>query len=264
MPAISPARLKKDVAQLFERLDDLESFEQELERLMAFYADRTIRPSQAGMPASLLPAYHVPKPVLRELQIGLSRFADENPDRALKLAHKLWIQGYYETMILGVRLLDELPEQFSQVALRNLKSWAQSVADDDLLNEIFRSAARRDIGETLGFIETLLEANIPELNRRALVGLTEMTRSAPGAAMPGIYKLTGLALQKQPSGSRAATLILVQSQAKRAPAETAFFMRQQYLVSMRPEIGRLLRQCLSYFPDEIRSDLRRMLRENKV
>lgn len=264
MPAISPARLKKDVAQLIGIVGEPELFDRELEHLMEFYADRTIRPSQTGMPASLLPAYHVPRPVLREIEVNLSRYAAVDADGALRLGHRLWTQGYYEYMLLAVRLFERLPGTHTGAVLRNLKSWAQTTDDEELLEEIFRIASERDVADLMNFLETLLEARLPALNATALVGLTAVARHGAADAIPGVYKLTGLAMQNQALERRAKMVTLVQALAERTPAETAFFMRQQYLVSMRPEIGRLLRHCLTYFPEDIRADLRAMLRENKV
>lgn len=264
MPAISPARLKRDVAQLLEHFGSPDAFDRELEHLMEFYADRTIRPAQVGMPASLLPAYHVPKPVLRELEIGLAGFAEADADGALRLAHRLWTQGFLEYMLLAVRLLERLPESHSAAVMRNLKSWAQTTDDEELLDEIFRVAAHCDGADLMSFLETLLESRMPAMNAMAVIGMKAVAQHASADYIPGVYKLTSMALQNQALERRPRMLGLVQTLAERSPAETAFFLRQQYIVSMRPEIGRLLRQCLPYFPEEIQADLRKMLRENKT
>lgn len=263
MPAISPVRLKKDVSELMSHLDDHDVFEHELEHFMEFYADRTIRPSQAGLPASLLPMYHLPRPVLRELTLGLSRYAAVQADEALQLAHRLWFLGVYEAMMLAVKLMRELPDSHSAVVMRNLVNWMQTTEDEQLLSEIFNAAVLRDAKGLLDFIGTLLESKMPTLKTTALSGLTALAIHAPGDVMPAVYRLTGRTIQDQTLDQRVKILALAQALAQRSPAETAFFMRQQYLVSMTPEIGRLLRQCLPFFPEDIRADLRQMLRENR-
>ena len=246
MPAISPARLKKDVSNLLEKLNDLDVFERELEHLLEFYADRTVRPSQAGMPASLLPSYHVPRPVLRELSVGLARRASLDPDTAISLAHRLWIQGVYESMLLSIRLLDSLPDAHSPVVMRNLKNWMQATEDSGLLTAIFRTAVRRDAEDVLAVLESLLESRVEMLRGTALVGLAVLAELAPLSVMVRRPKMVSL----------------LRELAARSPAETAFFMRQHYLISMQPEVARLLRRCLPVFPEDMQVELRRMLREN--
>jgi hypothetical protein len=68
MPAIHPARLKIQAAQLVERFSTPHSFVSRLHDLLDFYANRAYRPGQSGEPHPLLTAYNVPRPVLHQVE----------------------------------------------------------------------------------------------------------------------------------------------------------------------------------------------------
>lgn len=262
MPAISPARLKRDAANLFSRLGDPQAFDRALEDLFEFYADRTYRPSRSGKPAPLLPAYHVPKPVLRELNLGLTSYAAEAPEAALKLAGRMWSHGMYEYMLLAVQIVAALPNEYSEAGVRLLRSWIHATSDESLLEAIFQVCAVKAPAQTLEYAGVLLESEVPGEAASALIGLTALAKDSDEALLPGVYKLLGRILENPDLEKSVRTHSLVRALAVRSPAETAYFLRQYYLVSMRPQVGRMLRQSLPLFPEPLRGDLRKVLREH--
>ena len=262
MPAISPARLKKDIAELFSRMDEPEAFDRALEDLFEFYADRTVRPSQSGRPASLLPAFHVPRPVIRELEVGLAAHAADSPDKAFRLAARMWVRGIHEYMLLAVHILEHLPATYQDQAVRRLTDWMMATTDETLLGEIFRVCGRLDGAAALQTAAQMLEAKRPALAEAALTGLASLARRSDDALLPGVFKLLGRLLEDPGTVRLSRVQLLVQALAARSPAETAYFLRQYYLVSMRPEVGRLLRRSMPLFPDSIREDLRKLLQDH--
>ena len=54
MPAIQPARLKKQVTELVPKINQPSVFVRELHTLLNLYSDHTQRPGQAGVPLPLL------------------------------------------------------------------------------------------------------------------------------------------------------------------------------------------------------------------
>jgi len=105
MPAIQPARLKIQAAQLAEKFTDPPAFTLGLNELLEFYADRTYRPGQASDPQPLLKAYNVPTPVLRQVSKELSKFIVANQDAALALCDALWSKPVLEFRLLAAMVL---------------------------------------------------------------------------------------------------------------------------------------------------------------
>lgn len=260
MPAISPARLQDDVTRLFTHADEPARFESMLEGLFEFYADRTIRPAQVGKPAVLMPAYHVPKPVLRALEGGLADLARRSPVTALELADRFWMRDRWEYKLLAVRLLGMLPDGFAGETAARIEAWLESRPEEELAGQLFLVAAQTDWDAALELIERRLTTPVGAVRTVGLAGLTVLAGQAEETALPGVYRLFALLLEEADSQERSRKLVLARTLAKRSPAETAYFLRQQYLVARTPETGRLLRQCLPLFPEEIREELRRVIR----
>ena len=90
MPAIHPARLKKQVAQLVNNFEQPDGFVRSLHQLMSYYAERIQRPGQSGEPTPLITAYKVRRPVLRQIQGALAPLAKSKPEAAITLCDALW------------------------------------------------------------------------------------------------------------------------------------------------------------------------------
>jgi hypothetical protein len=262
MPAISPARLKQDVADLIGWLPDNAVFARKLDDLLDRYADRTYRKAESGRPGSLLLAYHVPRPVLRGVYIGLASYPAETPEAALELADELWERPYYEPKYLAARLAGGLPESFARQVMERIETWLAATDDDELQAELVRIGLEVDEAGLAAIIEGYLDEG-GDAFRTGLSALGAVARIAPGEALPGLYRLFGKTLENPGADRNGRLLNLARGLAERSPVETAYFLRHQYLISMRPEIARLLRQVLPLLPDQLRTEIRRMLRENQ-
>ena len=263
MPAISPARLQRDLDALFETVADLDVFERGLEKLLESYADRTVRPARSGRPASLVPSLYVPRPVLRKLDTGMASVATEAPEWAFSMAERLWDREEMEYKRLGLKLLNAIPDTHSAEVLETLMRWLPEIRDETLLELLFNIGTRVDQPAVLALVETELEGD-GSAQALALDHLQAIIGSAGDDTLPGIFRLLRRVLDQSRFAGSARLLMLVKSLAARVPVETAYFLRQQYLVALRPEYGRLIRQSMAAFPEHVQADLRRVLRENPL
>jgi hypothetical protein len=262
MPAISPARLKQDVADLFEALPDEEGFERRLDDLLDRYADRTYRKAESGRPGSLLQAYHVSRPVLRSVALGLVGYAEEKPEAALALADRLWSKPVFELKYLAARVIGGLPGMFAAGVMERLAAWLPAADDDALQAELVRVGLVLDEAGLAAIVEAFMDEG-GDGYRTALSTLGAVAWNASTEALPGLYRLFGKALANPAADRNARLLNLARGLAQRSPVETAHFLRHQYLMSKQPEVGRILRQVLPLFPDQLQKDIRRMMAENQ-
>jgi len=239
-----------------------DAFEARLAELLAFYADRTIRPSETGPPATLLPAFNLPKPVLRALETGLKVYIDFDQDASLRLADRLWQRDGFEFKYLAVGMLAAIRVGDPGASTDRLLRWMLETRDDELLARIFSASGQKDMDSTLETTEGLLESKDAWRQDAALVGMASLARYADESALPTLFRLYGQALEDGAGGRQALLLALSRAVAKRSPGETAYILRQTYLGVKRQDIARLLRQCLPLFPDTIRRGLLEMLKEN--
>jgi hypothetical protein len=263
MPAISPARLKNDIAALFEVVSDAVDFDRAMEALLDRYADRTYRKSQGGSPGSLLPAYHAPLQVLRQVEHRLGEYAADHPEAALEIADRLWSWESFEPKFMAVRILGSLPEGFGERVMKRIGKWIMFVEDDELQAELVKVGLALDEARLLAMVEVLLEDGGTGY-RAALSALDAVARTASAEALPGVYRMFGKALALPGADSNARLVSLARGLANRSPVETAHFLRHQYLLAVRPEVARILRQVLPLFPDQLQKDIRRLMRESNA
>lgn len=262
MPAISPPRLKKDVTALFEVVSDAAGFDRAMKALLDRYADRTYRKSQAGLPGSLLPAYHVPHQVLRQVEHRLGEVAAEHPEAALGIADRLWGWESFEPKFLAIRVLGSLPGECGERVMSRVGNWVTAVDDDELQAELVKVGLEVDEVRLAAMVEALLEDGGTGY-RAALSALSVMARDASSEALPGVFRMFGKALELPGADRNARLVSLARGLANRSPVETAHFLRHQYLLAVRPEVARILRQVLPLFPDQLQRDIRRLMRENQ-
>ncbi len=81
MPAIDLARLKTQAARLAEKFAEPEAFLRDLNELLDFYTNRTIRTTQVVQRLSA-PTYHTPRPVLRQIESELAPLAENQPSQS--------------------------------------------------------------------------------------------------------------------------------------------------------------------------------------
>ena len=127
MPAIRPARLKQQVADLVSQYNQPAAFVRELHALLDLYSDHTQRKGQSGIPNPLLDSYSAPAPVMRQVWHELSRTIELHPDEFLQLSDALWAEPNYDLQLLAARLLGQLPVVPPGAVLNRLQAWVGSI-----------------------------------------------------------------------------------------------------------------------------------------
>jgi hypothetical protein len=146
--------------------------------------------------------------------------------------------------------------------MERIETWLAATDDDELQAELVRIGLEVDEAGLAAIIEGYLDEG-GDAFRTGLSALGAVAWIAPGEALPGLYRLFGKTLENPGADRNGRLLNLARGLTERSPVETAYFLRHQYLISMRPEIARLLRQVLPLLPDQLRTEIRRMLRENQ-
>ena len=266
MPAIQPARLKIQAAQLAETFTDPPAFTLGLNELIEFYADRTYRPGQAGDPPPLLKAYNVPTPVLRQVSKELSKAVVANREAALALCDALWSKPVLEFRQLAAIILGQVAVQPLEDILSRVNAWATPSTESRLIHALIAdglvSVRSAWPDQYLHQIETWLSSGksfYSHVGLQALLPLLEMVEFDNLPA--GLRMITPL-VRAAPPSLRPDLLQVIRRMATRSPKETAFFLRQNLTIKDdNPGTAWLTRQSLAYFPAETRAVLRAALKE---
>ncbi|TAK12976.1 MAG: hypothetical protein EPO32_06940 [Anaerolineae bacterium] len=231
MPAIDPARLRRQAADLAEWFDRPERLMLELEHLLEFYADRTHR--QRGENSSEMPVllkhYRAPEPALKRILTEWLPRAGANPVAALALADALWHKPIFETRLLACRLLGSLSAEHHEAIGERLRAWGAENEEEELIPALASAALARLRAEAPARFFALVEAWLgaarareQRLGVRALRALLEETDFSN---LPAVFKLLAPLVMVHPASLRPSLLRLVNALAKASPAETAYFLR---------------------------------------
>ncbi|MBI3159028.1 MAG: DNA alkylation repair protein [Chloroflexi bacterium] len=268
MPAIDPARLRRQTADLAEWFGRPERLVTELETLLEYYADRTQRQQRDKAPAAppLLKTYNAPDPALKRILAELALQSEGDPTAGLALADALWAQPVTEMRLLAARLLGRLPAGEASEVGRRVRAWGAANQEEMLIPALagealarLRSEAR---AEFFALVESWLSAEQPREQRLGLRALRALLEETDFSDLPVIYRLLAPVIQSHPASLRPSLLRLVEALARASAPETAYFLRE--CLAQGGQASRVARQSLGFFNETRAGALRRALAENRA
>jgi hypothetical protein len=235
-------------------------FHQHLRTLFGLYANRALRYGTETGIRPLIPIYHLPPPVMRQLRLDLARLAPENPAAALALVDELWGDDYFEIKQAAILILSLLPMDSPEPILDRLQTWMEQDLDPTLISVLFSTgmhqlqlnfpAAWED------FINTFLQSTDPETAALGIRGLTEGLKNPNFTNLPAVFRLVSPFI-REPQPELIRDLVhLIEVLSQRSPTETGFFLKQMQSLSVSAGTQRIIKQCLDFFPPEIQTDLK--------
>lgn len=264
MPAIHPTRLKIQTSELVQTANDPQGFCRAYHEFLDYYADRTYRPGKVGEPPPLMRAYKVPKPVLKAVDKQLGEWAEENRQDALNLVDALWLQSFLEFRLTAASLMGQIEPFPVKHIFSRVQAWIQPNTEERLVNALINQGLKRILIEKQAQyvyqIDIWLRARDIERNRLGLKASLPLIAQRDFDDYPLLFKSLSRLMRQQNSPVRREILTMIENLAEKTPDETAFFL-QNALKSFpdNAQIGWYVRNCLSYFPDKTRLQLRKAL-----
>ena len=266
MPAIQPARLKIQTAQLVERFADPLAFCRALEGLLDTYGDRTFRPGLTGEPPPLLPSYNAPVQMLRLVARELAAPAQMQRAPALDLCDAMWEKQSFEFCWLAATLLGQIDPSPPGEILERVDRWAIHTTEERLIEVVFSSGLvrlRQEKPEVyLELVEEWVETGKTFPQHLGLKALLPLLDKPDVANLPALFQLITPLVRSAPASLRPDLLDILRRLATLTPKETAYFLRQNLTIKQdNPGTTWLTRNSLDYFPAEVRASLRAALRD---
>ena len=265
MPAVDPTRLRFQIDALINVFDSPEIFHRRLSDLFSMYANRTLRFGDTAAAQPLIPIYHLPHPVFRQLKLDLLPIIRQQPDAALEMADELWNDPYFEVKQTAIFILGSVPVDQPDPILERLQSWLSPGLERRLAADLF-STGTAALQESFPqswerFINHTLDQQDPKWVAKGILGLTEGLKNTEFKNLPAIFRLVSRFIRDPQEAVMRDLENLVTTLAKRSPTETAFYLKQNYSVSDSPLTGKLIKQCLPAFPEKIQQDLKTTIRK---
>jgi hypothetical protein len=265
MPAIDLSRLKTQAARLSERFADPDAFVQELQALLDFYTNLTIRTAQTTRRLSL-PTYRTPKPVLRQIELELETLAEAHPTEAIALTDALWNTKSLETHLLAASLLGMIPPAQAMPGLTRLPSWLSQSTDEivrkALLNEALERLRRENPEALFLLLEDWLKSPHSMLQIWGLRALIPLLNQPDFENLPAVFRIVRPTIERASPSTQLELQECLEALARVSLTETLFFLRE-LLRSGRshPTQLRTLRRMLPALSPALQSGLREALRE---
>ncbi len=260
MPAIQPARLKKQVMDLVSKYNQPTLFVHDLHTLLDLYTDHTQRKGQSGIPTPLLESYNTPPPVMRQVWHELSRTIELHPDEILQLCDALWAEPNYDLQLLAARLLGWVPIVPPGPVMNRLQSWVRSDPDRRLLDGLLEYGLRRFQKEApvqlLELISSVLSSQELSEQHAGLRALLPLINDTEAPFLPAIFRLVAPYLRVAHPRLRPDIVAVTSALVRCSPAETAYLLRQNLTAPDNPDTPWLIRQVLDEFPKETQDGLR--------
>ena len=260
MTAVNPTRLRFQVQGVMAFFDSPVEFHQKLVGLFSLYANYSLRLGESAQQRPLIPTYHLPHPIMRQLQVELKTEIAANPQAALAIADQLWQDAHYEIKHIAIWIIGTLPCEDPQPILDRLETWLQPDEDQVIKKELVSIGTRSLQSEFPqaweSFITRLLTSTEPDMTALGLQSLSEGAKRPDFKNLPAIFRLASPFIRAPHMAYARELEDLVQTLADLSPKETAYFLKQLLSVSVSKETSRLIKNCLSAFPEEIQKDLK--------
>jgi hypothetical protein len=268
MPAIQPARLKVQAAELAQNAPDAEKFCRAFHAYLDYYADRTYRSGIVGEPPPLMRAYHVPLQVVRAVVKELAEHAADKRDESLALADMLWSEPYLEFRLLAASLLGQVSPNPPDSIFGRIDSWTGPGTEVRLINELIISGLERlrleQPDRYIGHIEDWLKSKHKFENQLGLKAIPPLLDTPGFEDLPLIFRMLDQMMRSAQPSLRPEVLAVIESLALHSPKETMYFLHQTALSGRgNPNLTWYVRHSLKLFPSESQKYLQEALRRGR-
>jgi hypothetical protein len=264
MPAINLARLKTQAIRLSEKFHEPDGFIHELNEMLDYYTNRTIRSTQIARRLSL-PTYRTPRPVLRQIQAELQPLAGIHSMDAIALTNALWKAGSLEARLLAACLLGSIPLAQAIPSLARLPEWLAQSTDKEvqsaLLTDSFSRLRRENPESFFLLLEEWLKSPRNSLQAWGLRALIPMLTDPTFENLPTVFRILRPAITFAGPVTQLDLQACIATLEKVSQTETQAYLRD--IIGDHPAqmMLRTLRRILPGLSPELQEYLKEILRQ---
>ncbi len=264
MPAIDLARLKTQAARLADKFSEPESFLRDLNEMLDFYTNRTIRTTQVVRRLSA-PTYHTPRPVLRQIESELDMLAEKAPREAVVLVKVLWKADSLEARLLAAYLLGRIPPDQAMPVLALLPDWLNQSTDKEIRSALLTNALERLLQEEPEAFFIILEGWLgsPQTAQQVwgFQALIPLLQDPHFENLPAVFRILRPAIKALGPTTQLDFTACLAALERHALIETITFLREIIRENPKPMMLRIFRRILPGLSQELQEALRESLRE---
>jgi len=247
MSAINLAHLKIQSARLAEKFRQPAAFVHDLNELLDFYSNRTIRTTQIVQRLSV-PTYRTPRPVQRQIERELAPLAETHPQEAVALTRALWEAGSLESRLLAAYLLGCIPSVAAIPVLTRLPDWLLQSHDKEIRAALLTDALARVRWENPEAFFILLESWLGSPHSTwqvwGLQALIPLLQSSHFENLPSVFRILRPAVEAAGPSTQVDLQVCLAALEKISRIETVTFLRGILEAHPSPLLLRTVRRIL--------------------
>jgi hypothetical protein len=267
MPAIQPARLKLQIANLVVKYQTPKVFLAELKDLFDIYSDRTKTTSTGKPRNSLNPSYNVPTQVTKQLERALKPLLTKDSENALALADILWEEKWLECRQLALALLCWQPDLPSENIQNRIKRWGEESRNNRQISEslanVLLALGKKSTETIFDLLKYWLFTSDFDTRKLSYWIIGSLVSDSRFKHLPNIYKLLTPHIQSVNQVPDPDLVEAIRCLARKSPKETAYYLRRNLALSDNPGLYALIRKCLDAFPQAIQKELLSYLHQQR-
>lgn len=259
MAAIDLTQLRKQITDLEGSFQNPQAFVKAYHEILGFYHRYSHRPTKGALPKSFMRTYDLPPQILPQIEQGLKKSVQDDPQATMRLIEFLWQDNYFEARDLAAFLLGKLPASYAETVAKIIRDWLASPLDRAVVESIFSKATPTMQAQTPEawevLITQLLETPDQKLQNYGLQGLTMSIQKQNLADLAVLFKLLRPFIQSAPDALQVNLGKTIAALADRTPFETAYLLKQVLADTPGKAIERQMRSYLPFFPEESAASL---------
>ncbi len=258
MPAIDLTRLKKQSAKLVSLYDQPDAFLDQIEEILEFYANRTLRVNQV-IQRSNLPTYNTPRQVLLQIENTIEKLGDQNPEAAINLTKTLWKASFYESQLLSAFIIGTIPPASTISLLTNLPEMLYETKDQGVKNALLTSGLARIRKENPQVMLLLIKEwlNAPGQNTQTwgLFAILPLIQQLGYDELPQVFEILRPAIETVSPYTQKEIQACINSVYRISPVETIHYLTEIIHETKDNQIFRIFRRIIRGLPSDAQKEL---------
>ena len=263
MPAVDIKRFNRESAGLLQTFGQPADFLHQLHGLFEQYSNRTIRP-RPSLFNPAMPAYQVPMPILRHLDMLLTQKILADGEQGLQIINALWQDGNYECRLLASMLLGKVASNHPMLPTFLTEYVGQTKENSILVQLLSNGVKKMRQEQPTQFLELMSRwvfSHDDKMTECAFAALIHHIRDDRDINLPEIINILLPPIRALPQAFQTTIAELITSIYEKSESEALYFVKQLFFEPLPKTIPAVFRRLLTDLPEGIQPAVTDLLRQ---
>jgi len=259
MAEVDKDRIRAQVAELLERVDEPRAFDEGLHDLLRSLGSE----AQAAGAARFIPgmgeSYGVPVPALRIIAAEVARWGGRRPDQVFALVERLWRNGSRDERVIAAKVLERLGKRRWAETLELAASFVGDIRNWEECDQLacfgLRYVVQRHPEAVLPRCQAWMRSQDKWTRRFGVAVLTSLPRDKAYRPSEREFAVLDAVMADEAREVQDAVAWVLREIGKRHPAAVADYLRRHAPDASRAT-RRIVQQAMKVLPDEEREAIR--------